>query len=75
MNSSFNSLSSGEFVANDSRKRALAGVLRVSSRARGMKIFVPGFRALYDTAKGPDSESNEGPRWLFALRLNLIQNA
>ncbi len=29
--------------------------LRVSSKARGMKIFVPGFRALYDTAKGPDS--------------------
>ena len=44
-------------------------------KARGMKIFVLGFRTLYDTAKGPDSEFNEGPRGLFALRLNSIQNA
>ncbi len=29
--------------------------LRASSKARGMKMFVPGFRSLYDTAKGPDS--------------------
>ncbi len=57
------------------RTRALAAFLSVSSKARGMKIFVPGFRALYDTAKGPGSEFNEGPRGLFALRLNLIQNA
>jgi hypothetical protein len=42
--------------------------LRVSSKARGMKIFVPGFRALYDTAKGPDSEFNEGPRGLSLVR-------
>jgi len=40
-----------------------------------MKILVPGFRALYDTASGPDSEFNEGPRGLLAPRLNSIQNA
>jgi len=40
-----------------------------------MKIFVPGFRALYDTPKGSDSEFNEGPRGFFAPRLNSIQDA
>ena len=36
-----------------------------------MKIFVPGFGPLYDTAGGPDSESNEGPRGLFACAAQL----
>jgi hypothetical protein len=39
-----------------------------------MKVFVPGFGALYDTPTGPDSESSEGPRGPFAPRLNSIQN-
>ncbi len=43
-------------------------------QGEGMKIFVPGFGALYDTASGPDSEFKEGPRVLFAPRLNSIQN-
>jgi hypothetical protein len=55
------------------RTRALAVFLRVSSRAAVSNGIVRGFRALYDTAKGPDSEFNEGPRGLFAPRLNLIQ--
>jgi hypothetical protein len=38
--------------------------LRVLSRAGDIEGFGPGFGALGDTAKGPGSESNEGPEAL-----------
>jgi hypothetical protein len=67
----------GDFFAEHGRlpnleksdaKEGPSSVFKGFVQGRGMKIFVPGLRALNDTPKSPDSEFNEGPRGLSLVR-------